>query len=66
MPYFFALKCKQSSPDAAQVDDGLGEGGVVGVIPYQLMPREMSGAGIGEVQAVNSMHERKVCNCSLD
>ncbi len=44
----------------AQVDAGLGKGGVIGVIPHDLMPREMSGAAIGELRAVDTMHQRKV------
>lgn len=45
---------------AAQVDSGLGEGGVIGVIPHDLMPREMSGAPIGDLRVVDTMHQRKV------
>ena len=45
---------------AAQVDSGLGEGGVIGVIPHDLMPREMSGAPIGDLRVVDTMHHRKV------
>lgn len=44
---------------AHTVDAGLGDGGVIGVIPHELMPREMSGAGIGEVRVVDTMHQRK-------
>ena len=44
----------------AQVDSGMGEGGVIGVIPHDLMPREMSGAPIGDLRAVDTMHQRKV------
>ena len=45
---------------SVQLDAGLGKGGVIGVIPYDLMAKEMSGAAIGEVQAVDTMHQRKV------
>ncbi|DBB06890.1 TPA: hypothetical protein ACH3X3_009548 [Trebouxia sp. C0006] len=38
---------------------GLGEGGVIGVIPHDLMPREMSGAPIGDLRVVDTMHQRK-------
>ncbi|DBA88899.1 hypothetical protein WJX79_002825 [Trebouxia sp. C0005] len=41
------------------VDSGLGEGGVIGVIPHDLMPREMSGAPIGDLRVVDTMHQRK-------
>ena len=44
----------------AQVDSGMGEGSVIGVIPHDLMPREMSGAPIGDLRAVDTMHQRKV------
>ncbi|KAL3149700.1 hypothetical protein ABBQ38_013530 [Trebouxia sp. C0009 RCD-2024] len=44
---------------AQTVDSGLGKGGVIGVIPHDLMPREMSGAAIGELRAVDTMHQRK-------
>ncbi|DBA85764.1 hypothetical protein WJX77_002099 [Trebouxia sp. C0004] len=44
---------------AQTVDSGLGEGGVVGVIPHYLMPREMSGAPIGDLRVVHTMHHRK-------
>lgn len=43
-----------------QVDSGMGEGSVIGVIPHDLMPREMSGAPIGDLRAVDTMHQRKV------
>lgn len=43
-----------------QVDAGLGVGGVIGVIPHDLMPKEMSGAAIGDLRAVDTMHQRKV------
>lgn len=43
-----------------QVDSGLGKGSVIGVIPRDLMPREISGAAIGELRAVDTMHQRKV------
>lgn len=45
---------------SSQVDSGLGKGSVIGVIPHDLMPREMSGAAIGELRPVNTMHQRKV------
>lgn len=44
---------------AQTVDSGLGEGGVIGVIPHDLMPREMSGAPIGDLRVVDNMHQRK-------
>lgn len=43
-----------------QVDEGLGEGSVVGVIPHELKPRELSGSSIGTLETVDTMHQRKV------
>lgn len=62
-----ACICKQlwSVLIAAQVDSGLGEGGVIGVIPHDLMPREMSGAPIGDLRVVDTMHQRKVHKLSI-
>ena len=45
------------------MDSGLGDGGVIGVIPHELMPREMSGSAIGELRTVDTMHQRKVTCC---
>mmetsp|Transcript_17368 Transcript_17368/g.51969 ORF Transcript_17368/g.51969 Transcript_17368/m.51969 type:complete len:158 (-) Transcript_17368:1225-1698(-) len=42
-----------------QVHSLLGEGSVVGVIPKELEPREVSGEAVGEVRIVRNMHERK-------
>lgn len=41
----------------------LGGSKVTGIIPRALMPRELSGEGIGEVIVTESMHDRKVCAC---
>lgn len=55
--HHYMTKLNACSP---QVDSGLGQGSVIGVIPHDLMPREMSGAAIGELRPVDTMHQRKV------
>ncbi len=42
-----------------QVHKLLGEGSVIGVMPAELEPREVSGEAVGEVRIVRNMHERK-------
>ncbi|KXZ54676.1 hypothetical protein GPECTOR_4g742 [Gonium pectorale] len=44
---------------ARTVEAGLGEEGVMGVIPEALTPREVSGALIGKTHIVPDMHSRK-------
>ena len=36
------------------------EDSVIGVIPHDLKPRELSGASIGKLETVDNMHQRKV------
>lgn len=43
-----------------KVVDGLGEQAVIGVIPKELTPREVSGHMVGQVHIVDNMHTRKV------
>ena len=43
-----------------QVYGLLGEGSVIGVIPAELAPREVSGEAVGEIRIVADMHTRKV------
>ena len=50
---------------AHTVLDRLGEGSVLGIIPEALMPREITGDSVGELQVVQDMHTRKVRCLSL-
>lgn len=50
-----------------QVDEGLREDdSVIGVIPHDLKPRELSGASIGKLETVDNMHQRKVAHTQQD
>lgn len=47
-------------PSRSQVAARLGQDGVIGVIPEDLAPREVSGELIGRVTVTKDMHSRKV------
>lgn len=46
---------------ARTVQEKLGDGSVLGVMPEALIPREITGDHIGELKIVPDMHTRKVC-----
>ena len=47
-----------------QVDSGMGEGSVIGVIPHDLMPREMSGAPLETCELWTPCIKER-CSCCI-